>query len=245
MRTHGIIALFTKSMRLSMLFIVSVLSGNGIPRVLVVAKEALFIEGVCALLGNYGACEVVGSAASAEEALERTRELRPDVVLIDTVIPTIDSEHLILTIRKVMGNVHVLLIGQDAHGEPIFRGLKAGAKGYISRTESASVLVSALLDIYHGEYFLSPSAAKMLVAEYRRIIIGAKDDPYHQLTDREREVLRHIAEGHSSRVIANELHISIKTAMGHRTKIMRKLDIHNTVGLIKYALSKHLAELQN
>ena len=228
-----------------MLFTVSVLSGNGLPKVLVVANETLFVEGVCALIKNCGSCDVVGNAMSAEEAIERTQELRPDVVLIDTAIATIDSERVIRTIRKEMENVHVLLIGHDANGEPIFRGLKAGAKGYVSRTESASVLVSAILNVYHGEYFLSPSAAKRLIAEYRRIKLGTNDDPYHQLTNREREVLSWIAEGYGSQAIANDLCISIRTVFGYRAKINRKLDTHNTAELIKYAARKHLINLES
>ena len=214
-------------------------------RVLVVTNDAIFVEGICALLGNCGACDVVGSAASAEEALERTRELRPDVVLIDTVIPTVDSEHVIRTIHKEMENVQVLLVGHDASGEPMFRGLKAGAKGYVSKTESASVLVSALLNIYSGEYFLSPSATKVLVAEYRRIKLETNDDPYHRLTDREKEVLQLLAKDFKRREIAKMLHISIKTVHGHTANIMKKLVVHNRIGLIKYAIQKHLITLEN
>ncbi len=228
-----------------MLVMVSVLSGNRLPKVLVVSNETLFADSVCAFIENYGSCDVVGSAVSAKEAIERTRELIPDVVLIDTVIPAIDSEHVIRTLHKNMGNVHVILIGHERYRKTIFRGLKAGAKGYISTKDPASVVVSAIIDVCSGEYFLSPSATNMLVAECRRIKLDTNDDPYHQLTNREREILTHIVEGHGSQVIANHLHISYKTVLGHRAKINRKLDIHDTSGLVKYAIQKHLVTLES
>ena len=219
--------------------------GNRLPKVLVVAYETLFSEGICALINNSGSCIVVGSTTNAREAIEKTRELRPDVVLVDTFIPAADSEHVIQTIHQEMENVQILLIGMDEYKEPIFRGLIAGAKGYVSRADSASVLVSALLDTYHGEYFLSPSATKMLVAEYCRITTDTRYDPYYQLSDREKEVLRYITEGYTSRVIAHKLNISVRTAMGHRARLMRKLGFHNTVELTRYALRKELVELRN
>ncbi|MFC2016152.1 LuxR C-terminal-related transcriptional regulator [Chloroflexota bacterium] len=224
---------------------VSVLSGNGLPTVLVISNETLFADSVCAFIENYGSCDVVGKAASAEEAIERTRKLRPDVVLLDTAMPTIDSEHVIRTLHKDMRNVHVLLIGHETYAESIFRGIKAGAKGYVSTRDPASVVISAIIDICSEEYFLSPSATKMLVAEYRRIKLDTNDDPYHQLTNREREVLAYIAEGHGSQAIANHLHISYRTVLGHRAKINRKLDIHNTTELVKYAIQKHLITIES
>ncbi len=228
-----------------MLFVVSVLSGNRLPKVLIVSNETLFVDSVCAFIENYGSCDVVGSAASVEEAIERTRELRPNVVLIDTAIPTIGSEHVIRTLHKNTGNVHVLLIGRETDGESMFRGLTAGAKGYISMRDPASVVVSAIIDICSGEYALSPSAINMLVTKYRRTKLDTNDDPYHQLTNREREVLAHIAKGHGSQAIANHLQISPRTVLGHRAKINNKLDVHNTAELIKYAIKKHMTTIES
>ncbi len=228
-----------------MLFMMSVLSGNRLPKVLVVSNETLLVDSVCAFIENYGSCDVVGSAASAEEAVERTQKLRPDVVLLDTAIPVIDSEHVIRTLHKDTGNVHVLLIGRETYKESILRGLKAGAKGYVSMRDPASVVVSAIIEVCSGEFFLSPSATNMLVAEYRRIKLDTNNDPYHQLTNREREVLTHIVEGHGSQAIANRLHISSRTVLGYRAKINRKLDIHNTAELVKYAVRKHLVTIES
>ncbi|MFC2014982.1 response regulator transcription factor [Chloroflexota bacterium] len=209
------------------------MSENRLPKVLVVANEILFAEGICALLENCGVIDIAGRASSAEEALERARELLPDVVLMDTAIP---SEQVIYALHEEIENVRVLLIGHDEYHESIFRGFKAGAKGYVSSSEPGSLLVSALLDIYHGNYFLSTSAVKMLVAEYCRIKHANINDPYLQLTNREREVLRLLAEGHGSKGIANLLHISSNTVMGYKSRINRKLNIRNTSDLTKYIL---------
>ncbi|MFC1941775.1 LuxR C-terminal-related transcriptional regulator [Chloroflexota bacterium] len=223
----------------------NVSSENGLLKVLVIADDSLFVEVVHTLIEDCGFCTVVGQAASTDYALERTRELRPDIVLMDTVMPTMVSEHLIRTIRKEMATIQVLLIGYDKHKEPILRGLKAGANGYYSMKDSASDLISAISDIHRGECFLSSAAVEKLVGEYRRDEVDIIDDPYHQLTNREKETLRLIAEGYKSREIADDLHLSIRTVLGYRARINHKLKIHNMTELVKYALSKRLVKLGN
>ena len=215
-----------------------------LPKVLVISGESLFAEGICALLENCSTLNVVGSAKNAEEAVDRIREQKPDVLLVDTGASIIDSEHTVKTVRREMDSINVLLVGSDREKDSIFRGLKAGAKGYVLRTEPASVLFSAILDVNRGGYFISSSATNMMVDEYRRARDDADSDLICQLTGREKEVLALIAEGYSSREIADELHITVKTAMGYRSGIKQKLNIRTTSGLIVYAFRKNMAEIK-
>ena len=133
----------------------------------------------------------------------------------------------------------VLTLTQYDDREHLLSLLEAGAEGFISKTAASSDLASAIRSVYQGDSFLSPSVAKLLLKHYRQgARAGKGQDPYDQLTDREREVLKLLAEGHTSREIADTLVISPKTVEGHRTNLMAKLDIHNRTDLVKYALRK-------
>jgi DNA-binding NarL/FixJ family response regulator len=213
-------------------------------RVVVADEEALFREGVCALLKTYDDMEVVGEAANGKEAIEILREQTPDVVVMNIAMPIMDGAEITRRLRKVNSNIKVLLLTQYEDRDRILRGLKAGANGYIPKRATASDLVSAVLTIYQGGCFLYPSVAKTMVNDYcQRIKHPGSPDPYDRLTHREREVLKLIAEGYKSREIANFLGIAVKTVLGHRTSMMRKLSTHNRTELVKYAIRKHLINL--
>ncbi len=143
-------------------------------------------------------------------------------------------------ITKKNPKVKVLILTQHDNREYILSAIKAGVAGYVPKRAMGSELVSAIRAVYKGESFLYPSAASALIEVYLR---QSEDEPYDRLTDREREILKLIAEGHTSREIAERLFISLKTVLGHRTKIMEKLDIHNRTELIKYAMRKGLVSL--
>ncbi len=214
-------------------------------RVLVADEEALFREGVCALLKTYQNIEIVGEATNGKEAIEKVREQNPDVVLVNIAMPILDGAEVTHRIRKEKSDIKVLLLTQYEDRDRILSGLKAGANGYIPRRATASDLVSAILAVYQGGYFLYPSVAKTMVNDYLELLRHPRSsDPYGQLTHREKEVLKLVAEGHKSREIANLLHIEPKTAQGHRTNLMKKLDIHSGTELIKYAIRKHLITLE-
>ena len=213
-------------------------------RVLVADEEALFREGVCALLKTYDDMEMVGEAANGKEAIEIVREQTPDVLVMNIAMPIIDGAEVTRRVRKVNSNIKVLLLTQYEDRDHILSGLKAGANGYIPKRATASDLVSAVLTVYRGGYFLYPSVAKTMVDDYfQRIRHPGSPDPYDRLTHREREVFKLIAEGHKSREIANFLDIAVKTALGHRTRLMRKLDVHKQTELIKCAIRKNLINL--
>jgi len=215
-------------------------------RVLVADGEALFREGVCSLLKICEDMEVVGEAANGKETIERVREQTPDVLVMNIVMPIMDGAEVARRVRKENSNIKVLLLTQYEDRDRILSGLKAGANGYIPKRATASDLVSAIQVVYRGGCFLYPSVAKTLVNDYfHRLRHPGSPDPYDKLTHREKEVLKLVAEGHKSREIANLLDIAVKTALGHRTSMMKKLDIHNRTELVKYAIRKHLITLDN
>ncbi|MFC2016198.1 response regulator [Chloroflexota bacterium] len=214
-------------------------------RVLVADGQNLFREGVCALLKIREDIEIVGEATNGQEAILKVREQTPDVVLIDMVMPIMDGTEVTRCIHKENSDIKVLLLTQYEDRDRILSGLKAGANGYIPKRAAGSDLVSAILAVYQGGYFLYPSVAKTMVNDYLQIIRHpGSPDPYARLSHREKEVLKLVAEGRKSGEIANLLHIGPKTAQRHRTNLMKKLGIHNRTELIKYAVRKHLIEME-
>jgi len=198
-------------------------------------------DGIRALLDIYDEVEIVGVASEGKEAIEKTRELLPDVIVMDIAMPGMDGLEATRRITKKNPKVKVLVLTQYDNKEYILSTIKAGAAGYVPKRAVSSELISAIRAVYKGESFLYPSAAAALIEDYLRQAEG--EEPYDRLTAREREILKLIAEGHTSREIAEMLFISLKTVLGHRTRIMEKLDLHNRTELIKYAMRKGLVSM--
>jgi two-component system response regulator NreC len=208
-------------------------------RVLVVDDHTIVRDGIRALLGLAGDIEVVGEAENGREALDRVRELVPDVVLMDVAMPTMDGLEATRRIHREFPQTKVLALTQYDDREYVFSVVEAGAQGFISKTAASAEVVSGIRAVHRGDSFLSPSVARLLVEHYREGATTRKSqDPYGQLTDREREILKLLAEGYTGQEIAEMLVISPKTVEGHKTNLMSKLDIHNRIDLVKYALRK-------
>lgn len=209
-------------------------------KVLVVDDHAMMRDGIRALSNVHDDIEIVGEAAEGKEAIEKTLELAPDVIVMDIAMPGMDGLEATRRITKKNPKTKVLVLTQHDNKEYILASIKAGATGYIPKKALGSELVSAIRAVHKGDSFLYPSAAATLIEVYLR---QAEEKPYDRLTAREREILKLIAEGHTSRKIASMLFISLKTVVGHRTKIMEKLDIHNRAELIKYAIRKGIISM--
>ena len=209
-------------------------------KVLVVDDHAILRDGIRALLGLHNDVEIVGEASEGQEAIEKVQELTPDVVVMDIAMPGMDGLEATRRIQRKNPKVKVLVLTQHDNREYILSAIKAGVAGYVPKRALGSELVSAIRTVHKGDSFLYPSAATALIEDYRQ---QAEEEPYDRLTDREREILKLIAEGHTSREIADMLFISLKTVLGHRTKLMEKLDIHNRTELIKYAMRKGLVSM--
>lgn len=208
-------------------------------RVLVVDDHTIVRDGICALLALAGDMEVVGEAANGKEALLKVAQLKPDVVLMDIAMAVIGGLEATRRIHQEFPDVKVLALTQYEDKEHIFSMIDAGARGFISKLAASSDLAAGIRAAHRGDSFLSPSAARVVLEGYQnRSFAWTEDDPYRQLTTREREVLKLLAEGHTIREIADLLVISPKTAEGYKTSLMRKLDIHRKADLIKYAIRK-------
>ena len=212
-------------------------------RVLVADKQGLVREGVCALLKTCESIEVVGEATNDKEVLEIIARENPDIVLLDTALPCIDGVSVPRRIRKENPKTRILFLSESEDKECIMRGIKAGGDGYILKKATAADLFSAIMTVHKGGYFLYPSVAKGVVEEYLNVGKSREPNPYDRLSNREREVLKLIAEGCRSRQIAQILEISLKTVHKHRANLMRKLDVHSQGEVIKYAIQKQLIKI--
>ncbi len=210
-------------------------------KILLVDDHAIMRDGIKALLSIYDDIEVVGEASEGREAVEMARELNPDVVVMDISMPGMDGLEVTRRLTKRNPGMKVIILTQHDNREYILSAIKVGAAGYIPKKALGSDLISAIRAVHSGDSFLYPSAAKTLIDDYRKQ--AEQPDIYESLTEREREILKLIAEGLTSREIANALYISQKTVQGHRTKIMEKLDLHNRTELIKYAIRKGLVDI--
>jgi len=141
-------------------------------------------------------------------------------------------------IGKEFPKTRVLVLTQYDDKEYVFPVIEAGASGFISKVAASSELPAGIRSVFHGDSYLSPSVAKLLVEDYRHGSERVSRDPYEELTNRERDVFKLVAEGYTTKEIANRLVVSPKTVEGHKTNLMAKLGIHNRIELVKYALRK-------
>ena len=213
-------------------------------KVLVVDDHTLVRDGIRALLSLAADIEVVGEASDGKAALQKVRQLAPDVVLMDLAMPTMGGLEATRRIRREFSGTKVLALTQYDDSEYVIPIIEAGARGFITKNAAFSELASAIQAVYNGDSFLTPSAATALVEEYQqKPTEKGEKDPYQQLTDREREVLKLVVDGHTAREIADMLVVSPKTVEWYKTSLMNKLNIHNRADLIKYAIRKGIIAL--
>lgn len=212
--------------------------------VLIVDDHTLVRDGIRSLLALTADIEIVGEAADGREALEKVRQLLPDIVLMDLAMPIMGGLEATRRIRREFPATKVLALTQYDDSEYVIPVIEAGARGFVTKMSSSSELASAIQAVYKGDSFLSPSAAAAVVDEcQQKVTIEGERDSYQQLTDREREVLKLIAEGHTAREIAEMLVVSPKTVEWYKSSLMNKLNIHNRTDLIKFAIRKRVITL--
>ena len=211
-------------------------------KVLLVDDHTIVRQGIKALLDTQEGIEVVGEAEDGREAIEKVKQMAPNVIVIDITMPNLNGIEATRQIKKINPEIKVLVLTVHDNEEYIHRILQAGASGYLLKESAVSDLVSAINAVEKGDIFLSPSISKVVVKDYIRHAEteSGEFDSLNILTNREREVLQLIAEGHTNKDIARILKLSIKTIDVHRSHIMDKLNIRDITGLVKYSIRKGL-----
>ncbi len=206
-------------------------------RVMIADDHSIVRGGIKALLESQPDIEVCGEVANGKDVLESISECDPEIILMDVAMPLMDGLEATRRIAKTNPEIRVIILTQYDNKEYALSAIKAGAAGIVPKKAGPAELVSAIRTVHQGDSFIHPAMAKWVVMDYAQ---RPANDPFDSLTEREREVLRLVAEGYSNREIAGELFISVKTVLGHREKIMQKLEIHSRTDLIKYAIRKGL-----
>ncbi|MBU1036143.1 MAG: response regulator transcription factor [Actinobacteria bacterium] len=215
-------------------------------RLMIVDDHTIVRKGIRSLLENNEKIEIVGEAKNGNEAIDKFRQVIPDIVLMDIAMPILNGMEATRQIKKQFPEVKVLILSMYNNEEYIMNCLEFGASGYMNKQTSPEDLILAINTVYKGEYFVSPSFSKEVIKKYIEIIKDIdKKANYKELTNREREILQLIAESYSNKEIAKLLYISVKTVETHRTHLMDKLDIHNSVELTKYAIRKGIISIDN
>jgi DNA-binding NarL/FixJ family response regulator len=205
-------------------------------RILIADDHAIVRDGVRALLAAASDLEVVAEASTGTEAIELATTLEPDVVLMDIAMPELGGLEATIEIRKRVPRTKVVVLSQYGDPEYVRRFLKAGISGYVLKKAAGAELVAAIRAVLRGGLVLDPDIARDAVREPGTPTVDGVPDAYESLTDREKQVLKLVAEGHSNKEVAGLLNISVKTAMSHREHVMTKLQVHNRTELIRFAL---------
>lgn len=205
-------------------------------RVLLAEDHTIVREGLRALLSGRGDIEVVDEVDNGRAAVEAAARHRPDVIVMDLGMPELNGVDATRAIRQAQPDTQVLILSMHSGEEYVRPAIRAGASGYLLKGSGLGDLVQAIEALARGEAFFSPAIAKILLQESRRIDSGVDDPPSDGLTNRERQVLKMVAEGRSSPEIAELLSLSVKTVEGHRSRIMAKLETHNVAGMVRHAI---------
>lgn len=209
-------------------------------RILIADDHAILRSGLRAILGLEPDLEVVGEAKDGIEAIKLTKELNPDLVLLDIHMPRMNGLTALGALREQAPNVKALVLTSMEEEEYMFRVIEAGGAGYVLKRAADEELLAAIREVQAGGAFVRPAIARGLAADYlERVESGAEErDTYEKLTPREKEVLGLIARGNTNQQIADDLVISVRTVETHRAHIMDKLGFKNRAELVKYAIRK-------
>ena len=215
-------------------------------KVLIADDHALVREGIAAFLKLCDDIEVVAEASDGIDALEKATKFRPDIIIMDVNMPKLGGLEATIEIKKTHPEIKVLVLTQYEDREYILRFLKAGVSGYLLKKAVGSDLIAALKAIMRGELYLYSSIASEVVAGYLQGDRGevCTESPYDKLSDREKQVLKLVAEGYTHKEVADMLAISAKTVIAHQTNISEKLGIHTRAGLINFAIQKGIIKIE-
>ncbi|HST90501.1 MAG TPA: response regulator transcription factor [Ktedonobacterales bacterium] len=212
-------------------------------RVLLADDHTILRAGLKMMLNAQPDIEVVGEASDGRQVVVEAQRLLPDVILMDITMPEVNGIEATRQVKRLLPETRVLVLTMHENEEYLFQMLRAGAAGYMLKEAADTELISAIRVVSSGRFYLSPSAQTMMVSDYlQRVRTGEERDSYGALTEREREILKLVAEGYTNAQIGERLFISPKTVDTHRTHIMDKLNLHSRAELVKYAMRRGLLE---
>jgi DNA-binding NarL/FixJ family response regulator len=211
-------------------------------RVLIAEDQTLMREGLRTILELEDGFAVAGVAADGREAVERALALRPDVVLMDVQMPHLDGVQATAQLSAALPSARVIILTTFDYDEYVFDGIKAGARGYLLKDTPASELLSVIRRVCAGESIIQPSIASRMIVEFSQRRDAPPQPEDEAISEREREVLRLLALGHTNQEIAKMLYISVRTAETHRAHIMQKLRLSTRAELVRYALAHGLLD---
>lgn len=203
--------------------------------ILLADDHVIVRQGLKVLLEREG-FNVVGEASDGREALQLAQNLRFDIALLDLAMPLLNGIDAGRAILQACPKAKVILLTMHTEDHQILDALRAGIKGYVLKSKAAEELIQAIHEVSRGKLYLTPSASETVVQAY----LAKTELPPEPLSPREREFLQLVAEGKSTKEAAGLLGISVKTAESHRTRIMQKLNIHETASLVRYAIRRGL-----
>jgi DNA-binding NarL/FixJ family response regulator len=208
-------------------------------KILLADDHQIVRQGVKALLEGEG-FKVVCEASNGQEAIAMAREYEPDVAVLDLTMPILNGIVAAEEIRKSSGNkIRVVLLTVHTERQYVLQAMRAGIRGYVLKTRAAADLIQAITEVASGLTYLSSGVSQAVVEAY---LTKEELAPQESLTPRELQVLQLVAEGKTTKEVASLLGVSFKTAESHRTRIMEKLDIHETAGLVRYAIRKGIIQ---
>lgn len=206
-------------------------------RILLADDHQILRQSLKALLEREG-FQVVAEASNGQEAVQASAKVNADVAVMDISMPILNGIDATKELLRVAPRMKVVLLTKHDEDQYVMEALRAGARGFVLKTQAATDLVHAIQQVCRGAAYLSPSVSRTVVDA----VLAKTDLPPEPLTPRERQVLQMISEGKSSKEIANFLNLSVKTVESHRTRLMQKLDIHEVASLVRYAIRRGLIE---
>ena len=213
--------------------------------IMIADDHAVLREGLRLLLSSYPQFEVIGEADDGMTAVATALQIKPDVLLLDIAMPNMRGIEAILELKRFEPEIKILVLSMHDREEYVLQAMKNGADGYILKKSAAAELVAALNHVISGEIYLSPSISRHLVRNWLRDeeSMAGVSRAETELSERERTVLKLIAEGRSNKEVASLLHISAKTVETHRARIMSKLELRTVPDLVRYAIKSGLVDL--
>jgi DNA-binding NarL/FixJ family response regulator len=210
--------------------------------VLIVDDHVVVSEGLRSLIEAQDDMRVVACVADGREAVNKARELKPDVVLMDIAMPNLNGIEATHLIRTRMETTQVVILSMHSNQEYVLRALQAGARGYVLKKSASKEVVDAIRTTHQGERYLSQKLVESVIDDLLRD--GSITDPLDVLSSRERQVLQMLVEGKSNAVIARSLSLSPKTVETYRTRVMQKLNIDDIPSLVKFAIQHGVTPLE-